>query len=292
MSVELMFGTLTQLLTSPYTMWMLLLGTGIGIFFGAVPGLGGRLAIAATIPFIFGKEMIPGAVFLLSMHAVTGTSGQISSILFGVPGTGDDAATIVDGYPMAKKGEAGIALGASLMASGIGGVIGACVLAVLIPVIEPIVLNFSPAEFFFLALLGITFVAFISGSAIFKGIVVGFYGMMLSFIGMEAQTGIPRYSEEFLFLWDGLDLITAVLALFAVPEMIHLGVCDPAGHYRDGSLAFASGPEGIDQRDVRHPAVELTVVEAADLLNGLPDLFGRDDDDGAFVRLHLRASHA
>ena len=219
-----MMSTFVQLFTSPYVMYMLMLGTLIGIFFGAVPGLGGRLAIAVTIPFIFGQPMVAGAVFLLSMHAVTGTSGQISSILFGVPGTGDDAATIVDGYPMAKKGEAGVALGASLMASGIGGVIGAMVLAVLIPVIEPIVLKFSPAEFFFLALLGITFVAFVSGSAIFKGLVVGFYGMMLAFVGMDPQTGIARYSDELLFLWDGMDLITAVLALFAVPEMIHLGV--------------------------------------------------------------------
>lgn len=222
--IEVMLSTLGQLLASPYAMWMMLLGTCIGIFFGAVPGLGGRLAIAVTIPFVFGQPMIAGAVFLLSMHAVTGTSGQISSIMFGVPGTGDDAATIVDGYPMAKKGEAGTALGASLMASGIGGVLGAIVLAVLIPVIEPIVLKFSPAEFFFLAILGITFVAFVSGSAIFKGITVGLYGMMLAFIGMDPQTGIARYSEDFLFLWDGLDLITAVLALFAVPEMIHLGV--------------------------------------------------------------------
>ncbi len=222
--IEIMLNTLVQLLTSGYAMWMLMLGTCIGIFFGAVPGLGGRLAIAVTIPFVFGQPVIAGAVFLLSMHAVTGTAGQISSILFGVPGTGDDAATIVDGYPMAKKGEAGVALGASLMASGIGGIIGAVVLAVLIPVIEPIVLKFSPAEFFFLALLGITFVAFVSGSAIFKGLVVGFYGMMLAFVGMDPQTGIARYSDEFLFLWDGMDLITAVLALFAVPEMIHLGV--------------------------------------------------------------------
>jgi TctA family transporter len=224
MSFDVIFGTLAQLLTSPYTMWMMFLGTCIGIFFGAVPGLGGRLAIAVMIPFVFGKEMIPGAVFLLSMHAVTGTAGQISSIMFGVPGTGDDAATIVDGFPMAQKGQAGVALGASLMASGIGGILGAAVLAVLIPVIEPIVLKFSPAEFFFLALLGITFVAFVSGAAIFKGIVVGFYGMMLAFVGMDPQTGIARYSEDFLFLWDGMDLITAVLALFAVPEMIHLGV--------------------------------------------------------------------
>lgn len=224
MSIDVMVGMLVHLLTSPYIIWMMILGTLIGIFFGAVPGLGGRLAIAVMIPFVFGQEMLGGAVFLLSMHAVTGTAGQISSIMFGVPGTGDDAATIVDGFPMAQKGQAGVALGASLMASGIGGIIGAIVLAALIPVIEPIVLKFSPAEFFFLAILGITFVAFVSGAAIFKGIVVGLYGMMLAFVGMDPQTGIARYSEDFLFLWDGLDLITAVLALFAVPEMIHLGV--------------------------------------------------------------------
>lgn len=224
MSVELMFSTLVHLVTSVNLIWMMLLGTCIGIFFGAVPGLGGRLAIAVMIPFVFGKAMIPGAVFLLSMHAVIGTAHQISTIMFGVPGTGDDAPTILDGYPMAQKGQAGLALGASLMASGIGGILGAIVLAILIPVVEPVVLKFSPAEFFFLAILGITFVAFVSGTAIFKGIVVGLFGMMLSFIGEDPQTGIARYSQHFLFLWDGIDLITAVVAIFAVPEMIHLGV--------------------------------------------------------------------
>jgi TctA family transporter len=224
MSIELMLSTLGTLLFTPYNLWMMLLGTAIGLVVGVLPGLGGRLAIALMIPFIFGKDMVGGAVFLLSMHAVGGTAGQITSIMFGVPGEGDAAATIVDGYPMAQKGEAGMALGASLMASGIGGIIGAFVLAVLIPVVEPIVLKFSPAEFFFLALLGIAFVAFVSGTAISKGIMVGLFGMMLAFIGQDPQTGIARYSEDFLFLWEGIDLITVVLAIFAVPEMIHLGV--------------------------------------------------------------------
>src|SRR5690606_36415047 len=117
-SIEVMFGTLVQLLTTPYVLWMMLLGTAIGIVIGALPGLGGRLAIAIMIPFIFGKDMVAGAVFLLSMHAVGGTAGQLTSIMFGVPGEGDAAATIVDGYPMAQKGEARMALGPSLMASG------------------------------------------------------------------------------------------------------------------------------------------------------------------------------
>lgn len=223
--IDTMFGTLFTMLTSAHLMGLMVVAVAIGIFVGATPGLGGKLSIALAIPFVFGMDMIAGAVFLLTMHAVNGTSGQISSIMFGVPGDGDDAATTIDGYPMAKKGEAGRALGASLTASGVGGIIGAIVFAVLIPVIEPLVLAFSPAEFFLLALLGITFIAFLSGGAsIFKGIIVGLYGLMLATIGMDPQTATARFSGDHLFLWDGLSLVTAILALFAVPEMIALGV--------------------------------------------------------------------
>ena len=205
--IDTMFGTLFTMLTSPHLMGLMVVAVAIGIFVGATPGIGGKLSIALAIPFVFG------------------TSGQISSIMFGVPGDGDDAATVIDGYPMAKKGEAGRALGASLTASGVGGIIGAIVFAVLIPVIEPLVLAFSPAEFFLLAILGITFIAFVSGgSSIFKGIIVGLYGMMLATIGMDPQSGIVRFAGDHLFLWDGLSIVTAMLALFAVPEMIALGV--------------------------------------------------------------------
>jgi TctA family transporter len=158
------------------------------------------------------------------MHSVVHTGGSIPSILFGVPGTGPDAATIVDGLPMTQKGEAGRALGASLGASAVGGVIGALFLAALIPVLEPVVLSFSPAEFFLLAILGITFIALLSGNSLLKGVIVGFFGLMLAFVGMDPQVGITRYAFGQLFLWDGVDIITAILALFAIPEMIALGV--------------------------------------------------------------------
>ncbi|MEA2951426.1 MAG: putative tricarboxylic transport rane protein [Alphaproteobacteria bacterium] len=223
--IEIMFSSLYAMLTSPHIMGLMLIGVFLGLIVGITPGIGGRLSIALAIPFVFGMDMVSGAVFLLTMHAVNGTSGQISSIMFGVPGDGDDAATILDGYPMAKKGEAGRALGASITASGVGGIIGAIVFAIMIPILEPIVLAFSPAEFFLLAMLGITFIAFISGKGnIFKGLMVGFYGMILATVGMDPQTGTPRFAGDYLFLWDGLSLVTAVLALFAVPEMIALGV--------------------------------------------------------------------
>ncbi len=232
--LETMFGTLYTMLSSPYYMGLMLVAVLIGIWVGITPGIGGKLSIALAIPFVFGWEMIPGAIFLLTMHAVNGTSGQISSILFGVPGDGDDAATVLDGHPMAKKGEAGRALGASMTASGVGGIFGAVVFALMIPVLEPVVLAFSPAEFFLLALLGITFIAFLAGGgSIFKGIIVGLFGLMLATVGMDPQTGTARYSGDYLFLWDGLSLVTAILAIFAVPEIIALGV-------RGGSISAVS----------------------------------------------------
>jgi TctA family transporter len=214
---------LINLVGNPHTMGLMLIAVMIGIIVGATPGIGGRLSIALAIPFVFGMDMTQGAVFLLTMHAVNGTSGQISSIMFGVPGDGDDAATTIDGYPMAKKGEAGRALGASITASGVGGIIGAIVFAVMIPLLEPVVLAFSPAEFFLLAILGITFIAFLAGKGqIFKGIIVGLFGMMLATVGMDPQTGTARYAGDYLFLWDGVSVVTCVLAVFAVPEMIAL----------------------------------------------------------------------
>ncbi|MEE9195020.1 MAG: tripartite tricarboxylate transporter permease [Alphaproteobacteria bacterium] len=222
--MEIVYSSLIGLISSPTNMGLILLAIPLGMFFGAVPGLGGKLGIALLIPFVFGMDMIPGAVFLLAMHSVVHTGGSIPSILLGVPGTGPDAATIVDGLPMTKKGQAGRALGASLGASGMGGVVGAMVLAALIPVLEPVVLAFSPAEFFLLAILGITFIALLSGNSLIKGVIVGFFGLMLAFVGMDPQLGIARYSFGMLFLWDGVDVITAILAMFAIPEMIALGV--------------------------------------------------------------------
>lgn len=222
--IDTMFGALFGLLSSPHIMGLMLIAVIFGLLVGVTPGIGGKLSIAMAIPFVYGMDMVAGAVFLLTMHAVNGTSGQISSIMFGIPGDGDDAATTLDGYPLAKQGQAARALGASITASGVGGIIGAVVFAIMIPILEPVVLQFSPAEFFLIALLGISFIAFLSsGDKIVKGLIVGFWGLMLATVGMDPQTGTPRYAGDMLFLWDGVSLVTAVLALFAVPEMIALG---------------------------------------------------------------------
>jgi len=235
MSIEtdIYLASLIALLGSPMLLALIVAAIPIGMFFGAVPGLGGKLGIALLIPFVFGMEPLHGAVFLVAMHAVVHTGGSIPSILFGIPGTGPDAATVVDGYPMAQKGQAGRALGASLGASGIGGVIGAMALALLLPVLRPVVLSFGPAEFFLLAILGVTFIAALSGDSLVKGLIVGCFGLVLATIGMDPMTGVARFTFGQLFLWEGIDVITAVLALFAIPEMIALGA-------RGGSVSAVS----------------------------------------------------
>jgi TctA family transporter len=228
MDIGSIFAALFAVVGSPYHLMLLLVAVPAGMLFGAVPGLGGKLAIVLAIPFVFGMDALAGAIFLVAMHSVVHTGGAIPSIVFGVPGTGPDAATIVDGLPMTRNGEAGRAIGAALGASGVGGVIGGLFLLALLPLLRPIVLAFGPAEFFFLALFGILFIALLAGDSLIKGIVVGLLGLMMACVNLDPQTGAQRYTFDQLFLWDGIDIITAVLGLFAIPEMIALGTAGGA----------------------------------------------------------------
>ncbi|MBT8437317.1 MAG: tripartite tricarboxylate transporter permease, partial [Gammaproteobacteria bacterium] len=218
------FNALLSIVSSPYYIFLVLIAVPIGMFFGAIPGLGGKLGIVLAIPFVYGMDATAGALFLIAMHSVVHTGGAVPSILFGVPGTGPDAATIVDGLPMTRNGEAGRALGAAFGASGVGGIIGALFIFAVLPLLRPIILAFGPAEFFMLALFGITLIAMLSGESLIKGLMVGFLGLMMAFVTLDPQTGIQRYTFDMLFLWDGVDIITAVLGIFAIPEMIALGV--------------------------------------------------------------------
>ena len=224
MSLEVALTALAGLLTTPYIVMLMLIGVLVGIFMGIAPGVGGKLGLVLLIPFIYGMDPLAGAVFLLSMHAVVHTAGAVTSILIGVPGEGATAATVLDGFAMTKNGEPGRALGASFGASLAGSTSGAIFLGASLGILEPIILSFSPAEFFLLSILGITFIATLSGKSVIKGLVVGLFGLMISFVGLDPSTGIPRFTGGQLFLWDGVDIITAILAFFAIPEMISLGV--------------------------------------------------------------------
>ena len=213
------------------TFLYMMLGMAIGFAVGILPGLGGATTLALMLPFIYNMDPITAFAFLLGSNAVTATTGDITSVLFGVPGEGITAATIVDGHPMAKQGEAGRALGAALMSSLVGAVFGAFMLALAIPIVAPLVLSIGSAEFFMLALLGITFVASLSGANVPKGLVAGGLGLVLAMVGLDPIESVPRFTLEgvlgednALFLWDGISLIAVTVGLFAIPEIIDLAV--------------------------------------------------------------------
>ena len=202
----------------------MLIGIGIGFAVGILPGLGGPTTLALMLPFVFKMTPVEAFAFLLGMAAVTNTTGDITSILFGIPGEPTTASTIVDCHPMAKNGEAGRALGAAIMSSLFGALFGAVVLALAIPIVRPLVLTFGSPEFFMLALLGITFVAALSGEAVLKGLAAGCLGLWFATIGLAPVSAIQRYTFGQLFLWDGIGLVPVTIGFFAIPEVIDLAV--------------------------------------------------------------------
>jgi TctA family transporter len=206
----------------PMRLLFLFFGVLMGLTLGAIPGLGGLVGLAILLPFTFDMDPYMAFAIMIGLTSVTNTADTIPSVLFGVPGTSAAQATILDGHPMAKKGEAGRALGAAYMSSMIGGVFGALLLAVSIPVLRPIVLAFGSPEFFMMGMLGISMVAVLSGNAPVKGLIAGGFGLAIGMIGMDPQTGLIRWSFGMLYLWDGVPLVPVALGLFAIPEIVDL----------------------------------------------------------------------
>jgi TctA family transporter len=203
---------------------LMIVGIAIGFVVGILPGLGGPTAMALMLPFVFKMSAVEAFAFLLGMTAVTATTGDITSVLFGVPGEPTTASTIVDGHSMARNGEAGRALGAVLMSSLVGAVFAGVALGAAVPIIRPLVLSFGSPEFFMLAILGISFVASLSGEDALKGLVAGGIGLMLATIGLDPISGIQRYTFNQLFLWDGIGLVPITIGFYAIPETIELAV--------------------------------------------------------------------
>jgi putative tricarboxylic transport membrane protein len=203
---------------------LMLIGVAIGFVVGILPGLGGPTTLALMLPFVLRMTPVEAFAFLLGMLAVTNTTGDITSILFGIPGEPTSAATIVDGHAMARQGEAGRALGAAMMSSLVGTLFGALVLGLTIPIVRPVVLAFGSPEFFMLAVLGITFVAALSGEALLPGLVAGGLGLWLATIGLDPISGTQRYTFGQLFLWDGVGLVPITIGFYAIPELVEIAV--------------------------------------------------------------------
>ncbi|MDE0343294.1 MAG: tripartite tricarboxylate transporter permease [Deltaproteobacteria bacterium] len=220
----------------------LLLGILIGLWLGAVPGLGPIIGLVLLLPFTFDMEPVPAIALLLGMFTVTSTADTVASVLLGVPGTVASQATILDGYPLAKAGHAARALGAAFTVSAFGGVFGAVVLSVSLPLVLPLILAFSKAELFMLAVLGLTMVGSLTGRSVTKGLTVALFGLIISTVGYGDIQPVPRFHFGLFYLLDGLPLIPMVLGLFAVPELLELAASNtsisrvPHGQAKGGGL--------------------------------------------------------
>jgi putative tricarboxylic transport membrane protein len=197
-------------------------GVILGLSLGVIPGLGGVVGLAILIPFTYHLDTFSAFALLLGMASVTTISDLIPAVLFGVPGTVGAAATVLDGHPMARMGQAARAFGAGYGASLMGGIFGALLLALAIPVLRPVVLYLASPELLSFCIFGLSMVAVLSGKAPLKGLTGAGLGLMLAMIGGDAQTGTLRWTFDSLYLWDKLPLVPFTLGIFAIPELIDM----------------------------------------------------------------------
>ncbi|HPZ16029.1 MAG TPA: tripartite tricarboxylate transporter permease [Sphaerochaeta sp.] len=204
--------------------WQLLLaipiGMILGIIVGAIPGLTSDLGIILMIPLTYTLEPTVAILALVSIYVGGTYGGSITAILINTPGTSANAASLFDGYPMAQKGEAYKALSMALYASTIGGLIGAFVLLFLAPPIAKVTLKFGPAEYLALAVFGLSVIAGVSNENIFKGLIGACIGIFVSTIGLDVISGTVRFTFGNIQLRRGIDLIIALIGLFAISEIL------------------------------------------------------------------------
>ena len=224
------------LIFQPIVLGYLVLGVVMGLCIGVFPGLGGIAGLSLLLPFMFGMDPILGLALMIGMVAVVPTSDTFASVLMGIPGSSASQATVLDGFPMAKKGEAARALSAAFSSSLFGGLVGATFLTLFILVARPIVLEFRTPELLMITIFGLSMVGILAGRVAIKGIVAAGLGMMVGVIGEGAFEGelrmIPSdwvYADSgsiqfgvYQYLGDGLKLVIVGLGIFAIPEIVAL----------------------------------------------------------------------
>lgn len=217
------FGDAWGLILQPVVLGYLVLGVLMGLCIGVFPGLGGIAGLSLLLPFMFGMEPVLGLALMIGMVAVVPTSDTFASVLMGIPGSSASQATVLDGFPMAKKGQAARALSAAFASSLFGGLVGATFLTVFILIARPIVLEFRTPELLMITIFGLSMVGILAGRVAIKGIVAAGLGMLIGTIGEGASSGDLRMSSyDFPYLTDGLKLVIVGLGIFAIPEIISL----------------------------------------------------------------------
>ena len=223
------------LILEPTALAYLAIGVVLGLSIGVFPGLGGIAGLSLMLPFMFGLEPIYGLALMIGLVAVVPTSDTFASVLMGIPGSSSSQATVLDGFPLAKQGQAARALSAAFASSLFGGLVGALFLTFFILIARPIVLMFQSPELLMVAIFGISMVGILAGRVALKGLAAAGLGMMIAMIGEGPFNGQPRMaSYDYPYILDGLKLVIVGLGIFAIPEVVALLRKGEAINQREG----------------------------------------------------------
>lgn len=217
--LEMFFTGFAAVLTFK-VMALIFLGVVVGIIFGSIPGLTATMAVALCIPLTFGMDITAAISLLIGLYVGGVSGGLISAILINIPGTPSSVATCFDGSPLAKRGEAGKALGVGIVASFLGGLLSVFALIFLAPPLSTIALKFGPFEYFAIAVFSLTLIASLSGKSMPKGLLACLIGMMMAFVGIAPVDATPRFTFGIDQLSSGFDLLPVLIGLFAVTEVM------------------------------------------------------------------------
>lgn len=208
-----------DLLLNPLALGLTLLGVLFGLLVGVLPGLGPLMGIVLFLPYAITLPPIPAMGFLIAIFVGGSCGGSISAILLRIPGTPLAAATLLDGYPMAKKGRAADAIGIAISASALGGLIGGVVLVFFSPLLARFASGFAPPEYAALAVTGLIAIAVISEGSLLKGLLAGVLGLLIATIGTDEFTTGYRFTFDSHNMLNGFHIVAVVVGLFAVSEM-------------------------------------------------------------------------
>lgn len=198
----------------------IIVGVTVGIIFGSIPGLTATMAVALCLPMTFGMDPVTALSLLVGLYIGGISGGLIAAILINIPGTPSSIATTFDGYPMAKQGEAGRALGIAILYSFLGTLVGCAVLFFLAPPLARVAVTFGSFEYFAIALFALTLVAGLSSGNLLKGLASACIGLLVAMIGMAPVDAYSRFTGGVYALDSGLSLLPVLLGLFAVAEVL------------------------------------------------------------------------
>ena len=214
-------GTAISQIFTPWTFFMLFVGTSLGIVVGAIPGMTGAMLIALTLPLTFYMEPFNAIILLIAMYVGAISGGLITATLLRMPGTPAAIMTTFDGYPMARNGNPGRALGLGITASFVGGLIAWVALLTITKPLSILATRFGPFEYFTLIMMARVLIASVSEGSLKKGIVAGFFGMLISMPGVDPASGMPRLTFDYYLLNGGLKLLPVLIGVFAVSQIIN-----------------------------------------------------------------------